>query len=101
MNLYLFDRSDKIIHFEDLSILNEKNKINSEAELIMSENEVFVFQLAAVSDADDVIKSIEYDGNLKISCINTDVRDKFGKSRKQTVAVKKRHHPALVFYCRG
>ena len=26
MNLYLFDRSEKIIHFEDLSIFNEKNK---------------------------------------------------------------------------
>lgn len=89
MNLYLFDRSEKIIHFEDLSILNEKNKINSAAELIMSENEVFVFQVAALSGTDDVIKSIEYDGNLKMSCINTDVRDKYGKIKKQTVILKK------------
>lgn len=64
-------------------------KINSAAELIMSENEVFVFQVAAFSGTDDVIKSIEYDGNLKMSSINTDVRYKYGKIKKQTVILKK------------
>lgn len=97
MKLYLFDRSEKIIHFDDLSILNEKNRVEGTAELIMSENEVFVFQLAVLSDTDDVIRNIEYSGNLKVSCINTDVRDKFGKNKKQTVAVKKDTIQPLFF----
>ena len=69
--------------------MNEKNKINYAAELIMSENEVFVFQVAALSGTDDVIKSIEYDGNLKMSCINTDVRDKYSKIKNRPLFLKK------------
>lgn len=89
MNLYLFDRNEKIIHFDDLSILNDKDRIKDSAELVMSENEVFVFQLAVLCDSDDTIKNIEFSGNIKMSCINTDMNDKFGISKKQTVPLKK------------
>lgn len=89
MKLYLFDRNEKIIHFDDLSILNDKDRIKDSAELVMSENEVFVFQLAVLCDSDDTIKNIEFSGNIKMSCINTDMNDKFGISKKQTVSLKK------------
>ena len=97
MDLYLFDRVEKIIHFEDLSILDERHCVKNSAELIMSENEVFVFQLAVVTDKDDVIKSIKSQGNLDISCINTDVSDKFGNRKNQTVALKKNVIQPLFF----
>lgn len=97
MDLYLFDRNEKIIHFDDLSILNEKSKLSGRAELIMSENEIFVFQLAVLSNCDDVIKDIEYSGNLKISCINTDVSDKYGNRKKQSVILKKNNIQPLFF----
>lgn len=85
MELYLFDRTEKIIHFDDLSILNNKSKIDDAVTAVMSENEIFVFQLAVLSECDDVIKNIEAQGNMKISCINTDVVDKFGQRKNQSV----------------
>lgn len=48
MDFYLFDRKDVIRHFEDLSILNGKKKISDCEELVMSENEKFVFQIAVL-----------------------------------------------------
>lgn len=97
MDLYLFDRTEKIIHFDDLSILNGRCKIENFAETMMSENEIFVFQLAFVSEADDIIKNIEYKGDVKISCINTDITDKFGKKSVQSIAVKKNRIQPLFF----
>ncbi len=85
MDIYLFDRTEKIIHFDDLSILDDNHKVNDRVMLTMSENEIFVFQLAMVSDRDDVINYISYEGNAQISCINTDVCDKFGNRKTQTV----------------
>lgn len=85
MELYIFDRLEKIIHFEDLSILDDHHRIDGLAEFMMSENEVFVFQLAVLSKKDDVIKSISSQGNLEIECINTDIVDKHGARRNQPV----------------
>lgn len=97
MELYLFDRMEKIIHFDDLTILNGRKKLDGMAELIMSENEVFVFQLAVLSDSDDVIKSINCSGSAEISCINTDISDKFGNKKTQCVALKKNNIQPLFF----
>lgn len=97
MELYLFDRTEKIIHFEDLSILNNAYKIEGFAEAVMSENEIFVFQIAALSKYDDVIKAISYKGNPEISCINTDVKDKFGNKRKQEICLKSNMIQPLFF----
>lgn len=88
MQLYLFDRKDKIIHFEDLSILKGAKKLDSTVQLTMSQNEVFVFQVAAVTNTNDVITDISSVSDLKISCINTDVTDKFGVSKTQNVQLK-------------
>lgn len=88
MELYLFDRTQKIIHFDNLTILNDKNRIDDLVELVMSENEIFVVQLALVSAYDDIIEEITYDSRLKISCINTDIVTKFGESKKQKVSLK-------------
>ena len=97
MKLYLFDRTENIIHYEDLSILDSKRRIENSAEVIMSENEVFVFQLALLPDCDDVIEKISYTGNIKISCINTDVVDKYGKSKTQKVSLKRNVIQPLFF----
>lgn len=97
MNLYLFDRTEKIIHFDDFSILNGKNPLDKRTELIMSENEVFVFQLAAVCECDDVITGIDYSGNVEISCINTDVSDKHGNKFHQNIVLKKNRFQPLFF----
>lgn len=97
MELYLFDRTENIIHYEDLSILDSKRRIENSVEVIMSENEVFVFQLALLPDCDDVIEKISYTGNIKISCINTDVVDKYGKSKTQKVNLKRNVIQPLFF----
>lgn len=97
MNLYLFDRTEKIIHFDDLSILNSREKIRNSAEVVMSENEVFVFQLAALSEHDDVIESITAHGNVEISCINIDIVDKFGVAKKQSIPLKRNSIQPLFF----
>lgn len=78
----------KIIHYDDLSLLSRDREINGATEVTMSENEIFVFQIAALSECDDCIRSIESLGGAEISCINTDVVDKWGKSRTQSVALK-------------
>lgn len=97
MELFLFDRTEKIIHFEDLSILTNERKIDGLANFVMSENEVFVFQIALVSDCDDVITSVSACGNVEISCINTDVTDKFGNKKTQCVNIKKDTIQPLFF----
>lgn len=88
MDLYLFDRTEKIIHFEDLSILDSACKIEDSVQAVMSENEIYVFQIAALSDCDDVIKNISAEGGLNISCINTDLVDKFGRRTTRCVKLK-------------
>lgn len=97
MKLYLFDRTDKIIHFEDLRILSESRRIKDTVRVTMSENEVFVLQIAVLSDCEDTIEQIKCTGNVRISCINTDVTDKFGKKKTQTVALKKNMIQPLFF----
>ncbi len=98
MEFYLFGRMDKIIHFDDLSILKNAVKIEKRAEATMSQNEVFVLQIAALSQADDIIRKIENDSaDLKIECINTDFVDKFGKSGHKSVSVKKNILQPLFF----
>lgn len=97
MRLYLFDRTEKIIHFDDLSILNKNTEIVDTAEVLMSENEVFVFQLALLCESDDVIKSIAAQGNVALECINTNVVDKHGIRKNQTVAVQANTIQPLFF----
>lgn len=97
MKLYLFDRTYKIIHFDDLSVLKNGTEIVESAKVTMSQNEVFVLQLAVLSDCDDVINEISSTGNLKISCINTDVVDKYAESKKQSVSIKANNIQPLFF----
>ncbi len=101
MKLYLFDRKEKIIHFDDLSILDSSRIINNTCRAVMSENEIFVFQLAVLSEKDDIIKSIEYSGDVKLSCINTEITDKFGRKRTDTVPLKMNIIQPLFFTARA
>lgn len=88
MELYLFDRTEKIIHFDDLTILNNENKISDSVKLSMSQNEIFVFQIALLSDCDDVLENIDISSGPEISCINTDVVDKYGNRKNQQIKLK-------------
>lgn len=100
MDLYLFDRVDKIIHFDDLSILNGKEKMSSCEKIKMSYNEAYVVQICAVSDCGETIKEIIFDSendSLDGFCINTDIVDKFGNKGKQTVYLKKDNIQPLFF----
>ncbi len=97
MKFYLFDRKEKITQFEDLNILNNANKIHDFAEVTMSENEIFVFQIAVLSECDDIINRISTKGELEITCINTDVVDKFGNKRTQSVPLKRNNIQPLFF----
>ncbi len=101
MKLYLFDRKEKIIHFDDLSILDSSRIINGTCRAVMSENEIFVFQLAVLSEKDDIIKGIEYSGDVKLSCINTEITDKFGRKRTDTVTLKRNIIQPLFFTARA
>lgn len=98
MEFYLFDRTTQIIHFEDLSILSKGEKIQNSSTAVMSQNEVFVLQIAALSSADDEILSVNAVGNgVTLSCINTDVTDKFANEKKQTVNIKANNILPLFF----
>lgn len=98
MKFYLFDRTDKIIHFDDLAQLENKIEIKGEISAVFSQNEVFVLQIAALSECDDVIKSVESKSDcLNISCINTDIVDKFGNAKKQEVKIRKNIIQPLFF----
>lgn len=98
MDFYLLDRTVQIIHFEDLRMLDHAKKIEKKAAAAMSQNEVFVLQIAAVSSADDCIQSIQAAGDgLEITCINTQTVDKFGVSKTQQVQLKANEIAPLFF----
>lgn len=79
MKFYCFDRRVQIKDFNDLSLIaNEKPC--TEIKCRMASNEVFVIQLVAISDMLAKIQDIRYETNLKISCINRDIVDKFGNA---------------------
>ena len=88
MKLYLFDRMYKLIHFDDLSVLSDGICIEENVSIRMSKNEIYAVQIAVLSESDDVIESISIKSRLSISCINTDISDKFGNKRSAQVKLK-------------
>lgn len=98
MKFYLFDRKEKIIHFDDLKILDGKEIENGNISVEMSQNEVYALQIAVLPERDDCINEIKsLSDNLNIVCINTDVTDKFGNKKSQQVALKKNTIQPLFF----
>ncbi len=97
MKLYLFDRKYKLIHFEDLSVLSDGVYIDKCVNVRMSKNEIFVLQVAVLSEADDIIESISTDSRLIVSCINTDIVDKYGRKSSNTVKLKANTIQPLFF----
>lgn len=97
MKLYLFDRTYKIIHFDDLKILNNAKEIGNSVRTVMSQNEIFVLQVAVLSECDDTIESVTADGDLKISCINTDTVNKYGLKQTQQIKLKANSIQPLFF----
>lgn len=84
MKLYYIDRKTQIKHFTDLSILEGLSPV-SEQSLTVPASEDFVIQLAVLPEDEAVIKEIK----TPLVCINTDITDKFGKSRKKEIPLKK------------
>ncbi len=101
MKLYFFDRTFQIIHFDDLDMLNNSTEIQERINVQMSQNEVFVLQIAMLSETDDMINDISSSGNLKISCINTDMVDKYTHRIKKRIAVKANNIQPLFFTVRA
>lgn len=97
MKYYLFDRTYKIIHFDDLSNLNNGKEIIGETEISVSKNEVYILQLAALSDCDCTIESVACSGGAKMCCINTDMTDKYGNRHNQKIKLKKGELQPLFF----
>lgn len=97
MKYYLFDRTYKIIHFDDLSNLKNGKEIISETEISVSKNEVYILQLAALSDCDCTVESVTCTGGAKLCCINTDVTDKYGNRHSQKIKLKKDELQPLFF----
>lgn len=79
MNFYNFDRKIQIKDFNTLSLIAGKEPIK-EINCKMASNEVFVIQLVAITDKTAKINDIRYKTDLKISCINRDIVDKFGNA---------------------
>lgn len=97
MDFYLFDRKDVIRHFEDLSILNGKKKISDCEELVMSENEKFVFQIAVLPKENCTVSKISCSSEADVFCVNTDIVDKFGKKGKKSIELKNNEIQPLFF----
>lgn len=79
MKFYNFDRKVQIKDFNNLSLIANVEPC-TEINCNMASNEVFAIQLVAISDKKAKITDIIYDTNLKISCINRDIVDKFGNT---------------------
>ena len=97
MDFYLFDRSETIRHFDDLSILNGRKKISDCEELTMSEHEKFVFQIAVLPKESCTVNEISCSSEVDVFCVNTDIVDKFGKKSKKSIALKKNEIQPLFF----
>lgn len=87
MRIYNIDRKTPIKKFEDLSILKGLNEAKR-CDFEMMSNELFVIQLAVISDRADVIRDIRYSGEVSVECINRDCVDKFGRSYTQDITIK-------------
>ena len=59
MKFYLFDRSEKIIDFNNLDVLDNRLITKDGIKINMSENEVFIIQIGIVTDKDDVLYGIK------------------------------------------
>ncbi len=97
MEFYLFDRKDKLIHFDDLSLCTPERLVQGKIDCTMSQNEVYVIQLAAVSREPDTLRCVEVQGDATVACINTDRTDKWGDPSPVAVALKPNEMQPLFF----
>lgn len=96
MKLYEIDRKIQIRHFSDLSILEGRASTNS-LSLFISAQEDFVLQLAALPEGEKKIVGISAEGDETITCINTQITDKFGRSYEKEVPLQEGEIQPLFF----
>lgn len=97
MKVHYIDRKVQIKHFSDLSIISDL-KEESYLNLKIPAQENFVIQLTAVAENETEITNINIEGNSKIYCLNTQIKDKFGVSYTKNGRFKKEQYSAVVFY---
>lgn len=96
MKIFNIDRKIQIKLFEDLSILNGAQPCD-ECSVAMARQEIFILQLVALSNQNDIIKDILYQGNVQIYCINNDIVDKWGQRSKKEIELKANELQPLFF----
>lgn len=84
MELFRFDRAEKIKHFTNFDILIGKNPCTS-TEILMSKDEIYVLQLVAKTDTNNIINHITCKQNVRMYCVNHVIVDKFGATSSRAI----------------
>ncbi len=105
MKIFFLDRSFPLRYFTDLKQLESFKKIDSEINVSFSKNEVFVFQLLLLTEAETEKISVECIENIAgdspekhLYCLNTEGNDKWGNSFKKEIIINKNSIQPLYFY---
>lgn len=96
MKVYYIDRTTRIKHFSDLSILDNLSDI-SHLDLDIPAQEDFVVQLAVLAEDETEISEIITDGKIQMYCINSYITDKFGKTFEKSIPLTERNIQPLFF----
>ena len=96
MKLFFVDRKIQIKKFYDLSVLDGLEPVESLA-LSIPASENYALQLAVLSEGERKIESVECTGDAEITCINTQICDKFGRKYKRSVDLKSEKIQPMFF----
>lgn len=96
MKFYYIDRKTKIKHFSDLSILKGRSPV-TDLSLDVPAREDFVLQLAALPQGENEIRNISIQSPFPLTCINTQITDKYGNSFEKSVPLKENVIQPLFF----
>ena len=96
MKLFFVDRKIQIKKFYDLSVLDGLEPVESLA-LSIPASENYALQLAVLSEGERKIESVECTGGAEITCINTQICDKFGRKYKRSVDLKSEKIQPMFF----
>ena len=96
MKLFFVDRKIQIKKFYDLSVLDGLEPVESLA-LSIPASENYALQLAVLSEGERKIESVECTGGAEITCINTQICDKFGRKYERSVDLKSEKIQPMFF----
>lgn len=96
MQIYYIDRRTQIRHFSDLSVLNGRQPLSA-LSVSVPKAEEFVLQLAVLAESGRELQRVSFDGNVPMTCINTQITDKFGHSYEKSVVLQENRIRPLFF----